>query len=90
MILVCTLCCAVLIFAMLAATSAGGIIAICVLYGLFSGACEFLASRFIHATDAYTDVSLISPLFASLANNIAEIGYVPSPSIPNTITNSPS
>ncbi|KIM24492.1 hypothetical protein M408DRAFT_331736 [Serendipita vermifera MAFF 305830] len=57
-ILVCTFGCAVLIFSMLAATNAGGIIAIAVLYGLFSG--------------AY--VSLISPLFASLANNLAEIG----------------
>jgi len=57
-IIACTLVCAVLIFAMIAATSTGGIIAICVLYGLFSG--------------AY--VSLMGPLFASLANNLAEIG----------------
>lgn len=38
-VLVCTGICIVLIFAMLAATTASGIIAICVLYGLFSGAC---------------------------------------------------
>jgi len=56
--IVCCLACAVLILGMLGATSAGGIIAIAVLYGLFSG--------------AY--ISLISPLFASLANSISEIG----------------
>lgn len=38
-IIVCTMCCTVLIFAMLGATDAAGIIAISVLYGLFSGAC---------------------------------------------------
>lgn len=57
-IIVTTLACAIISISMLAAKDAGGIVAISVLYGLFSG--------------AY--VSLISPLFASLASSISEIG----------------
>lgn len=57
-ILVSNLCCAILVFATLFATNAAGIVTIAVLYGIFSGAF----------------VSLISPLTASLANGITEIG----------------
>lgn len=42
-VLVCNFVCIVLMFSTLAATDAPGIIAICALYGLFSGACTYVA-----------------------------------------------
>ncbi|PVF96842.1 MFS general substrate transporter [Serendipita vermifera] len=57
-LITCTFACAIISICMLAATNTAGIIAIAVLYGLFSG--------------AY--ISLISPLFASLAKHVSEIG----------------
>ncbi|PVF96839.1 MFS general substrate transporter [Serendipita vermifera] len=57
-LIVCTFACAVIGISMLGATSTGGIIAICALYGLFSG--------------AY--ISLLGPLFATLSNHVSEMG----------------
>ena len=72
-IIVCTIACAVLIICLLAANGAAGIIVIAVLYGIFSGACT--SSTVISTTtDIYLDISLISPLFASLLRSVSEIG----------------
>lgn len=76
-IIVTTLACAIISISMLAAKDAGGIVAISVLYGLFSGACTYPHSHLSYSlilTPTSSDVSLISPLFASLASSISEIG----------------
>lgn len=57
-LIISTAACTILSICMLAAKNTAGILAICVFYGLFSG--------------AY--FSLISPLFASLANHVSETG----------------
>lgn len=59
-ILVCNLSCAILVFSMLGATNAAGIVSIAVLYGLLAGGAALL--------------SLFGPVIASLAKSPSEIG----------------
>lgn len=74
-IIPCVFIAAILVICTLAVNTAIGTMLFAVLYGFFSGACEFTHRSLLNRADrAFLDVSMLPPMVSSLAKNDGEMG----------------
>jgi hypothetical protein len=73
-IMICSMCCAILIFCVLAVKSAVGIIVFGSLYGFFTGACARNRYRSLSDFNMSSDIGLVGPMVTVLARRDSEIG----------------
>lgn len=73
-VLICSTCCTLLLFCLLAVKNAVGIVLFAAIYGFFIGSCAYNRFQFLLDSDFCTVVSLIGPMLVSLAKRDSEIG----------------
>lgn len=76
MVVLSTGCCSILIFSMILIKSAVSVIVIAVFYGFFAGMCKSGSTilLFTFYDLSCTDIALLAPLLAVLADDLSEIG----------------
>ena len=70
--------CAALILSMIALGNVASVVVIGILYGFFSGACEYRTIRLLSPKLICPpkDISMLGPVLAALTDNMSELGYV--------------